>query len=717
MFLVDILKYLLELFYNITANYGLSIILLSLTVTILMLPLFWIAEKLQNRERARKARMQPALDRLKDVTNKQEKYYYTRRVYKQYSYSPIYSLTGILGLLIQVPFFVAAYWMLLEYTPLEGVSYGPINNLFQPDGIISIGGMEINLLPFVMTFINLFAGYLYAKNMGKSEQIQLIVLAFVFFVLLYNMSAALVLYWTMNNVFAVGKNWLINNTINSRVGKKLSKSRVTKLYNIALSQFKKIRNQIIQIPPNGKTKRLLIKFKGVRYYLALLALPYLSVVCENVSTLFIALLLLFSLVILDIIFAKGKYVWKHIYLIILIILFIFLYSLMIKESIEFLYSKYDLYSLNIHLRHIYLVLIPILFAIYYTSNHKIIYSLFSIFVITLSMTLLIMPIINSITLPKYEPLIRNNVFAKQESNYNRKTAILLIFDGYASPEEIGKLNPKQNSEELINYLEPKNNWVIKREFQSLEANTLNSVPSLFNYNLSDTLNSISYDPGISKERTFSARTKGTSKLMSDLEFKNVSIKNYSMLNVKGVNEDDPLKLRWYENPKEKYEKIKSFVPFKKHLENSATFYKISQKTLFSEIMVDDLTYTDQAQTLNRTLFSVLNEEEFKKYDFLVYHFLMPHVPYLYYDEFILESGAPDSQYVKYWQFTNKKIISFLDSFNNDNYRIIITGDHGYRKSSKVDQLNTFGAFYGFNQEDVDKVRYVQDIGSLINHIF
>jgi YidC/Oxa1 family membrane protein insertase len=208
-FLTEILNNIFELFYDITSSYGLSIILLSLAVTIIMVPLFWIAEKLQNIERARKVRMQPALDGLKDITNKQEKYYYTRRIYRQYKYSPFYSLTGLLGLLIQIPFFIAAYWFLLEYAPLEGVSYGPIKDLFQPDGLFFFGGMTINLLPFVMTIVNLFVGYLYAKNRSKSEQIQLIVIAFIFLVLLYNMSAALVLYWTMNNVFAIGKNWFI----------------------------------------------------------------------------------------------------------------------------------------------------------------------------------------------------------------------------------------------------------------------------------------------------------------------------------------------------------------------------------------------------------------------------------------------------------------------------------------------------------------------------
>jgi len=238
MFLVKFLKYILELFYSLTNDFGLSIVLLSLAVTIIMLPLFWIGEIIQNKERLRKEKMQPSLDEIKDVKNKQERYYYTKEIYRKYRYSPFYALTGIIGLLIQVPFFLTAYWMLFEYTPLEGESFGPIKDLYQPDGLIAIGGMTFNLLPFVMTLVNLLASYLYSKNQDKTEKIQLIVIALVFLVLLYNLSAALVLYWTLNNVFAIGKNWLMSNMKSENSERFLSKFWL-KLKQLLLAPFKK----------------------------------------------------------------------------------------------------------------------------------------------------------------------------------------------------------------------------------------------------------------------------------------------------------------------------------------------------------------------------------------------------------------------------------------------------------------------------------------------
>ncbi len=210
MILDKLLEIIFEQLYALTTNYGVSIILLSLVVTLIMLPLFWYAEKLQNKERKRKAIMQPALDKIKNIKNKQEKFYYTKEIYRINNYKPYYSLTGLIGLAIQVPFFIAVYIMLKDYTLLEGVSFGPINDLFQPDKIIEFLGITINLLPILMTLVNLVGVGIQYRYIDKSEAVQLAIISFVFLVLLYNLSAALVLYWTMTNVFAIGKNYLLS---------------------------------------------------------------------------------------------------------------------------------------------------------------------------------------------------------------------------------------------------------------------------------------------------------------------------------------------------------------------------------------------------------------------------------------------------------------------------------------------------------------------------
>jgi YidC/Oxa1 family membrane protein insertase len=208
--LIKILEEMLNFFYGLTGDYGFSLIILSLAVTLIMLPLFWFAEKIQRQDRHTKNKIKPELQKLKAVDNTQKKYFYTKRVYKQFGYHPIYSLCSLFGLLIQIPFFIAAYQMLGAFAGFDGVSFGFIANLIQPDSLLRMGSISINILPFIMTGVNLLSGFLYSRGMDKAEKIQLFAIAGLFFFLLYNQPAALVLYWTMNNIFSIGKNWLFN---------------------------------------------------------------------------------------------------------------------------------------------------------------------------------------------------------------------------------------------------------------------------------------------------------------------------------------------------------------------------------------------------------------------------------------------------------------------------------------------------------------------------
>ncbi|PKP08789.1 MAG: hypothetical protein CVU09_14660, partial [Bacteroidetes bacterium HGW-Bacteroidetes-4] len=64
--------------YMLTGNYGLSIVLLSLAISLLLLPVFMLIEKAKKRDDAVKWRMQPQVDEIKRVYKGQERYYYLK---------------------------------------------------------------------------------------------------------------------------------------------------------------------------------------------------------------------------------------------------------------------------------------------------------------------------------------------------------------------------------------------------------------------------------------------------------------------------------------------------------------------------------------------------------------------------------------------------------------------------------------------------------------
>ena len=191
-----------------TGSPGWSIIVLSLAVSVFLLPLYRRADAIQQEERDRALRMKPRIDQIKAAFTGNERFMILQTYYRQNHYKPYYALKSSVSLLLQIPFFMAAYGFLSKLQVLQGVAFGPIRDLGAPDGILRIDGTAFHLLPVLMTLINMISGALYSRGMPLKSKIQMYGLALVFLVLLYNSPSGLVLYWTMNNVFSLVKNTL-----------------------------------------------------------------------------------------------------------------------------------------------------------------------------------------------------------------------------------------------------------------------------------------------------------------------------------------------------------------------------------------------------------------------------------------------------------------------------------------------------------------------------
>jgi len=103
--------------------------------------------------------------------------------------------------------------------------------------------------------------------------------------------------------------------------------------------------------------------------------------------------------------------------------------------------------------------------------------------------------------------------------------------------------------------------------------------------------------------------------------------------------------------------------------------------------------------------------------FIYLHLLMPHLPteYLGNKNFRIKNLNSFENYISYWQFTNSLALEklLMPLVKSNQYKIILTGDHGYRGNSKVNAHKTFTAYYGFDPSQVLKIKSVQDLGSLI----
>lgn len=192
--------------YRLIGNEGLSIIFLSLAVNCLVLPLYKRADELQAEERDIQLKMAPWIKHIKKTFSGDERFFMLQEYYRINHYKPVYALKSSLSVMLQIPFFIAAYNLLSGMGSLKGMSFGFISDLGQEDSMFMIGSFPVNVLPILMTTINIVSGIIYTKGHPLKEKIQVYGLAAVFLVLLYHSPSGLVFYWLLNNVFSLIKN-------------------------------------------------------------------------------------------------------------------------------------------------------------------------------------------------------------------------------------------------------------------------------------------------------------------------------------------------------------------------------------------------------------------------------------------------------------------------------------------------------------------------------
>ena len=192
-------------YYVSDSKAGVAIVALSLAINLLILPLYRRADAMQEEERLTEQRLRPGVEHIKKTFHGSERTMMLQTYYRQNHYSPLYTLRGAVSLLLEIPFFIAAYRFLSGLSLLQGVTFGPIADLGVPDGLITVGSLQINVLPVLMTAINVVSTVIFTKGYPLKSKLQLYGMAAFFLVFLYDSPAGLVFYWTLNNLFSLVK--------------------------------------------------------------------------------------------------------------------------------------------------------------------------------------------------------------------------------------------------------------------------------------------------------------------------------------------------------------------------------------------------------------------------------------------------------------------------------------------------------------------------------
>lgn len=175
-------------------NKGSALFALSLVTVFMMIPLERAVRGSVRREKITERILAPQIKKINQLYKGAERNAALKRLYSRYSYNPLSSVKATFSILVQLPFLFGAYWMLSGDKGLEGYHYSFIKDLSRPDALL----FGFNLLPFVMTAINLATTAI--SGFSKREAVQAVIIALLFAVLLYQAPAALLIYWTTNNL-------------------------------------------------------------------------------------------------------------------------------------------------------------------------------------------------------------------------------------------------------------------------------------------------------------------------------------------------------------------------------------------------------------------------------------------------------------------------------------------------------------------------------------
>lgn len=193
---------------SLVESSGLAAILLSLlAVPVMTVPLRW-AGKVAGYEAKIQAVIEPQIDEIIVGKHGSERHSSIHRLYSRYSYHPIYAIRTLMPLLIQLPYLVLTYFMLTDLQDIDGERFLWINDLAKPDQTFPTKFGSGNILPFLMLLMNIAAATLLV-DFNKKRFMQATGVSLLFFLLLYNEPAILLLFWTFNNFLMLVRN--VNN--------------------------------------------------------------------------------------------------------------------------------------------------------------------------------------------------------------------------------------------------------------------------------------------------------------------------------------------------------------------------------------------------------------------------------------------------------------------------------------------------------------------------
>lgn len=200
-FLAKPIYWLLAFLQGLVGNWGWAIVLLTVLVKAILYPISAAGYKSM-------ARMRDVAPRMKAI---QEKYANDKQALNQammelYRREKINPAGGCLPIMLQIPVFLALYWVLLATVELRGAPWLLwVNDLASPDPYL--------ILPLLMVATMIIQMKISPRPTDPTQAKVMMIMPVVFGVMFFFFASGLVLYWLTNNVLSIWQQWYVNKQI------------------------------------------------------------------------------------------------------------------------------------------------------------------------------------------------------------------------------------------------------------------------------------------------------------------------------------------------------------------------------------------------------------------------------------------------------------------------------------------------------------------------
>jgi len=185
-------------------NYAMAIIVITIIIKLLFWPLTNASTKSMKRMAALQPQMKAIQEKYKEDPAKMNRK--MMEFMKEHKVSP---LGGCLPMLLQIPVFFGFYKMIQSAIELRGARFLWACDLSKPDTLLVIPGLNfpLNPLPLLMGVTMLWQARLTPPSPGMDPMQQKIMkyMPLMFLFILYNFSAGLTLYWTVQNLLTIAQ--------------------------------------------------------------------------------------------------------------------------------------------------------------------------------------------------------------------------------------------------------------------------------------------------------------------------------------------------------------------------------------------------------------------------------------------------------------------------------------------------------------------------------